>query len=284
MKAVIPCGGLGTRFLPITKSIPKELLPIVDVPVLSYIINESINSGVTEVLIVINPKKQIIKDYFSRDDELYEKLHKLGKADLIEQLNLFNNIDIRFIEQKSPLGLAHAVYLAKEFVGNEPFCLLLGDDLTISETPVTKQLIDAFYQTSSTIIGVQRCDNDDIVKYGVADVIDYNGKFSRIKGIIEKPPISKLPSRLACFGRYILKDIFRYIKNIGMANNGEYLLTDALGKQCLDSSVFAYEFEGSRYDMGDKLSSLKAAIELSLLRKDFGKELKKYIKELATRI
>ena len=284
MKAVIPCGGLGTRFLPITKSIPKELLPIVDVPVLSYIINESINSGITEALIIINPKKQIIKDYFSRDDELYEKLYNLGKTDIIEQLHLFDNIDITFATQERPLGSAHAVYLAKEFVGNEPFCLLLGDDVMQSDIPVAKQLIDAYEQTLSAIIGVQRCDDDDIVKCGVADVISESGKLSRVKGIVEKPPLNSLPSRLACFGRYILKDIFRYIEGIEKARNGEYQLTDALNIQCEESSVFAYEFDGKRYDMGDKLSSLKAAIELSMLRNDFGVELKNYIKELATRI
>lgn len=284
MKAVIPCGGLGTRFLPITKSIPKELLPIVDVPVLSYIINESINSGITEALIIINPKKQIIKDYFSRDDELCEKLYNLGKTDIIEQLHLFDNIDITFATQERPLGSAHAVYLAKEFVGNEPFCLLLGDDVMQSDIPVAKQLIDAYEQTLSAIIGVQRCDDDDIVKCGVADVISESGKLSRVKGIVEKPPLNSLPSRLACFGRYILKDIFKYIEGIEKALNGEYQLTDALNIQCEESSVFAYEFDGKRYDMGDKLSSLKAAIELSLLRNDFGVELKNYIKELATRI
>ncbi len=285
-KAVIPCGGLGTRFLPITKTVPKELLPIVDVPVLSHIIDECVSSGLQEILIIISPHKEIIKDYFKRDDKLYDSLMKAGKTELAETLNsALSSADIRFVTQYEPRGSAHAVSLAKEFTGDQPFCLALGDDLIVNNTaPVAKQLVDAYNKTGSTIIGVQRCDGDDIVKYGVADICSSQGRYNLLKGIVEKPPLDALPSRLACYGRYILCDIYDYISRIGKGKGGEYQLTDALMLQCKEKSVYAYEFEGKRYDMGDKFGSLQAAIELSLQRKDFGKELREYIKDLATRL
>lgn len=281
-KAVIPCGGLGTRFLPITKTVPKELLPIVDVPVLSHIISECTASGLSEILIIISPNKEIIKDYFRPNDELRDKLASAGKTDLVHILDdALTKADIRFVTQEKPLGSAHAVSLAKSFTGDEPFCLALGDDLTINEPPVALQMVKAYEKTNSTIIGVQRCDTDDIVKYGVADIKSNEGAFNLLNGIVEKPPLSALPSRLACYGRYILSDIYRYIEKTPIGKGGEYQLTDALELQCKKSRVYAYEFKGKRYDMGDKFGSLKAAIELSLKRDDFGADLKNYIKELA---
>ncbi len=281
-KAVIPCGGRGLRFLPITKALPKELLPIIDVPVLSHIVNECVNSGLNEILIIISPHKQVIKDYFAKDEKLYDELMTAGKTDLAACVkDIYSRADIRFVTQEQPLGSAHAISLAKPFTGNEPFCLALGDDLTVADVPVAKQLIGAYEQTGSTIIGVQNCPTDDIVKYGVADVASSNGRLHLLKGMVEKPPIDALPSRLACYGRYVLADIYRYIEQIGKGKNGEYQLTDALMMMCNEAKVYAYDFEGVRYDMGDKFGSLKAAIELSLKRKDFGDELKKYLIELA---
>lgn len=281
-KAVIPCGGLGTRFLPITKTVPKELLPIVDVPVISHIIRECVDSGLNEILIIVSPRKQIIKDYFVKDERLYDELMRAGKTDLAEALqSAVSDADVRFVTQHEALGSAHAVSLAKDFTGSEPFCLALGDDLTVAQTPVAKQLCDAYDKTGGTIIGVQRCDGDDIVKYGVADIASSEGRLHRLNGIVEKPPLTALPSRLACYGRYILHNIYHYIERIGKGKGGEYQLTDALMLECKEEPVYAYDFEGTRYDMGDKFGSLKAAIELSLSRKDFGDELKAYIKELA---
>ncbi|MCH5163675.1 MAG: UTP--glucose-1-phosphate uridylyltransferase [Clostridiales bacterium] len=281
-KAVIPCGGLGTRFLPITKTVPKELLPIVDVPVISHIIDECVSSGLTEVLIIISPHKEIIKDYFKRDDRLYDELMGKGKTELAEiLLSASSKADIKFVTQYEPLGSAHAVSLARDFTGDEPFCLALGDDLTVSEVPVAKQMIEAYEKTHSTIIGVQKCEGDDIVKYGVADVVSNYDRHNLLRGIVEKPPLNALPSRLACYGRYILSNIYKYIDRTPKGKGGEYQLTDALMLQCQEEKVYAYEFEGKRYDMGDKFGALKAAIELSLNRKDFGDDLKSYIKELA---
>ncbi|MBR2971126.1 MAG: UTP--glucose-1-phosphate uridylyltransferase [Clostridia bacterium] len=285
MKAVIPCGGMGTRFLPITKAVPKELLPIVDVPVLSHIIDECVQSGIHEVLIVISPQKQIIKDYFSNNERLYEDLMRSGKTELAATVaSVCGNAEISFVVQEKPIGSAHAVAITKPFVGDNPFVLALGDDLIVGSPPVTKQLVDAYNDVKSTIIGVQRHDGDDITKYGVADVALESGKLSLLKGIVEKPPLTALPSRLACYGRYVLHDIFTYIDKIQAGKDGEYQITDALMLQCMAAKVYAYEFDGKRYDMGDKFGSLQAAIELSLMRKDFGEELKRYIKELASRI
>lgn len=287
MKAVIPCGGMGTRFLPITKTIPKELLPIVDVPVLSYIIDECVNSGISDILIIINPQKHIIKDYFSHNDTLYKTLLDTGKTGLAELLlsSAEKKAEISFVTQEEPLGSAHAISLAKPFTGDETFCLALGDDLTVShDIPVVKQLINAYNEVDSTIIGVQSCKTDDIVKYGVADVFSTKDKLSLLKGIVEKPSLDSLPSRLACYGRYILKDIYSYIGKIKPGKGNELQLTDALMLQCKDTSVYAYEFDGIRYDMGDKFSSLKASIELSLDRNDFGNDLKEYIKVLAKKL
>lgn len=280
-KAVIPCGGKGLRFLPITKVFPKELLPIVDVPVLAHIVKECVISGLDEILIIISPHKQVIKQYFTKDDRLYDELMSAGKTELASCVkDICLNADISFVTQEQALGSAHAVSLAKSFTGDKPFCLALGDDLTVADVPVAKQLIGAYEKTGATIIGVQNCPTDDIVKYGVADVISSDGRLHLLKGLVEKPPIGALPSRLACYGRYILSDIYRYIERIDKGKNGEYQLTDALMLMCAESEVYAYDFEGIRYDMGDKFGSLKAAIELSLKRKDFGEDLKKYLKEL----
>lgn len=281
MKAVIPCGGRGTRFLPVTKAIPKELLPVVDVPVICRIIDECVDSGMNEILVIISPSKQIIKDFFC-DRTFLDELIDSGKPELARSLSdVMTKADLKFAVQDKPLGSAHAVSLAHSFTGNEPFYLALGDDLTVSDIPVGKQMTDAYSATGGTVIGVQRCDTDDIVKYGVADVKTTNGRLNLIRGIVEKPPLDALPSRLACYGRYILDDIYSFIDRIDKGKGGEYQLTDALELQCLERNVYAYEFEGKRYDMGDKFGSLVAAIELSLCRKDFGDELKKYIIELA---
>lgn len=285
MKAVIPCGGMGTRFLPITKAVPKELLPIVDVPVLSHIIEECVQSGINEVLIIISPQKQIIKDYFLPNQGLYEDLMRSGKTELAATVaSICGNADISFAVQEKPLGSAHAVSVAKSYTGDNPFVLALGDDLIVGSPPVTRQLVQAYNDVQSTIIGVQRHDGDDITKYGVADVASASGKLCLLKGIVEKPPLTALPSRLACYGRYVLHDIYTYIDKIQAGKDGEYQITDALMLQCKAARAYAYEFEGKRYDMGDKLGSLQAAIELSLMRKDFGDELKRYIKDLASRI
>lgn len=281
MKAVIPCGGRGLRFLPITKEIPKEILPIVDVPVISYLVNECVESDIDEIIIVISPSKTVIKDYFT-SHRLYDELISAGKFEQAETIKkVLNNANISFVVQNQPRGLADAIMQTKYYVGSQPFCVLLGDDLVISDRPVARQLTEAFDSCGATIVGVQKCLSDDITKYGVSvPVADTGDKLLKIKKFVEKPPLNNVPSRLACYGRYLLKDVFRYIEGIKPSVSGELMLTDALTEQCADGGVYSYTFDGVRYDMGDKFSSLKAAIELSLNRKDFGSELKQYLLQL----
>lgn len=253
MKAVIPCGGRGLRFLPITKEIPKEILPIVDVPVISYLVNECVESDIDEIIIVISPSKTVIKDYFT-SHRLYDELISAGKSEQAETIKkVLNNANISFVVQNQPRGLADAIMQTKYYVGSQRFCVLLGDDLVISDRPVARQLSEAFDSCGATIVGVQKCLSDDITKYGVSvPVADTGDKLLKIKKFVEKPPLNNVPSRLACYGRYLLKDVFRYIEGIKPSVSGELMLTDALTDQCADGGVYSYTFDGVRYDMGDK--------------------------------
>lgn len=280
-KAVIPCGGLGTRFLPITKSVPKELLPIIDKPCLAYIADELIESGISRILLIISPSKEAIKNYFTFNSELDDKLRASGKtaeADLLKKIS--ENVEIEFTYQKTPKGSGHAIYLAREFVGNDAFAIALGDDLICSDEPVTLQLIKAYEKTFAPIVGVQRFDSDDIVNYGVADIIYSQGKLHRCRELKEKPSLENLPSRLACLGRYVCtNDIFGILETQKPGRNGEIQLTDALNTLC-SKELYAYEFEGKRYDMGDKFGALTATVDFGLKR--YGNSFKEYLKNLIT--
>ena len=280
-KAVIPCGGMGTRFLPITKTLPKEMLPVIDTPVLSYIVEEAALSGITDVLIIINEKKKDIKKYFSPDPELEDALLAAGKTTYLERLkNIYSMANINFEYQPKPLGSGDAVLRAKSFTGDQPFCLSWGDDLIEARPPVMSQLIGAFEKTLCPVVGVQRMDGDDIVKYGVAKVSESEGKLHRLDGIVEKPPLDRLPSRLASLGRYVLTPaVYGALEKITPGLGGELQFTDALKIMCPD--IYAYEFDGKRYDMGDKFGSMQAITEFALKNDEIGDKYKKYLKELA---
>ena len=280
-KAVIPCGGMGTRFLPITKTLPKEMLPVIDTPVLSYIVEEAALSGITDILIIINEKKKDIKKYFSPDPELEDALLAAGKTTYLQRLkNIYSMANISFAYQPKPLGSGDAVMRAKSFTGDEAFCLSWGDDLIEAAPPVMKQLIGAFEKTGCPIVGVQRMDGDDIVKYGVAKVSESSGKLHRLEGIVEKPPITELPSRLASLGRYVLTPaVYDSLGKITPGLGGELQFTDALKLMCPD--VYAYEFDGKRYDMGDKFGSMQAITEFALKNEEIGEAYRKYLKKLA---
>lgn len=281
-KAVIPCGGMGTRFLPITKAVPKEILPIVDTPVLAHIVNEAIDSGITDIMIILSPGKTAIKDYFTRNTELEEKLSKAGKPEYAEIVKkAASGANFTFGIQEKPLGSADAVGKAKSFTGKDTFCLAWGDDLIKSEVPVMKQLMGGYEKCASSIIGVQTFAGDDIVKYGVADVEKSEGRLSRCRGIVEKPPLNALPSRLAALGRYLLtSDVYGYIERTKAGKGGELQFTDTLNMMCGDGKVCVYDFEGKRYDMGDKFGAVQATVETALAGA-FGKEMREYIKALA---
>ncbi len=285
-KAVIPCAGMGTRFMPITKVFPKELLPIIDTPVLSYIIDEAAESGIEDVLLVISPLKEDIRKYFTPNAELEDKLHAAGKDDVVKLLrNVYAKVNITFAYQYSPLGNGDAVYRAKPFTGDEPFCLAWGDDLIYAAKPVMGQLIGAYEKYDASIIGGQYIESDDIVKYGVADIKKSDGRAHLLRGIIEKPALSELTSRIASLGRYVIKpEVYAAIENTPKGRGGEIQISDALNACCKEGAVYAYEFEGRRYDMGDKFGSITAQTEFALKNPEFGDKYREYIKELASRL
>ena len=285
-KAVIPCGGMGTRFLPITKAVPKEILPIVDTPVLGYIVNEAIDGGMTDILIVINSHKEMIREYFSPNPELEDKLVSCGKTEYASMLkSIYSRANISFAYPEKPLGSGDAVYKAKGFTGNDPFCLAWGDDLIVGDEPVMGQLAAAYDELGCPILGVQRFDGDDIVKYGVAAVYESRGRAHKCSGIVEKPPLDKLPSRYASLGRYVLDArVYDEIERTPVGKGGEYQLTDTLNQMCGTCGVYAYEFIGKRYDMGDKLGATTATVEFALKSPEFGSRFKAYLKELVEKL
>lgn len=282
-KAVIPCGGMGTRFLPITKAVPKEILPIVDTPVLSYIVDEAIDSGITDILIVINEQKEMIRRYFTPSYELEDKLLAAGKTEYIDVLRrIYSRANIVFTYQPKPLGSGDAVLQAEKFTGNDPFALAWGDDLIVNDTdPVIGQLTRAYEKYGCSILGVQRLDTDDIVKYGVAKISEDDGRGYKCEAIIEKPSLDALPSRLTSLGRYVIdRNIYDAIRSTPNGKGNELQFTDALNALCGKSGVWAYEFEGKRYDMGDKLGAVKATVEFALRNREFGEPFRAYLKEL----
>lgn len=280
-KAVIACAGMGTRFLPATKAVPKELFPVVDTPVLAFIVNEAQKSGITDVLIVISDQKESIKNYFAPYPALEQQLVKLGKIELLEKLNLPKNVKVSFACQKEPKGNADAVACAKEFTKDEPFVLAWGDDLIDSNEPVMEQLINAFYKVNAPIIGVQSIEGDSIVKYGVAKIREEKGKFARLDGFVEKPAINELPSKKASLGRYVFTaDVYEAISRIEKGKNNEFQITDAINLMCSEGEVYSYEFDGKRYDMGDKVGVIKANVEYALKNEDTRYELISYLKEI----
>ncbi len=280
-KAVIPCGGMGTRFLPITKAVPKEILPVVDTPVLSYIVNEAIDSGITDILIVINTHKEMIRKYFTPMPELEDALLLAGKTEYLEILkNIYSKANVSFAYQATPKGSADAVLQAESFTGNEPFCLAWGDDLILGNPPVMSQLAKAYEKYETPVLGVQKVLTDDIVKYGVAKISSSEGRAHKCEGIVEKPALSEIPSRLTSLGRYVLDGrVYDAIRNTKPGKGGELQLTDSLNDMCSSCGVYAYEFEGKRYDMGDKLGSLVATVELSTKNSEYGERFKQYLKD-----
>lgn len=285
-KAVIPCAGMGTRFMPITKAVSKEMLPVIDTPVLSYIVNEAKESGVTDILLVISSQKEEIKKYFSEDKELEEKLLSYGKTEVVKLLRkMREGINITFAYQNDPKGSGDAVYKAKEFVGNDPFYLAWGDDLIVNDKPVMAQLGEEYEKTNCSVIGVQQVLTDDITKYGVCKTQENKGRLHLLSSIVEKPALSQIPSNLASLGRYALSPIiFDYIEKIAQEQGKEIQFTDALCLMSREHSVYAYEFEGKRYDMGDKFGAMQAYTEFALKSEEFGDKYKKYLKDLAEKL
>lgn len=283
-KAIIPAAGLGTRFLPATKSMPKEMLPIVDVPSIQYIVEEAVESGIKEILIITNPYKKCIEDHFDKTFELEERLSRSGKTEELEMIHKISEmVDLFFVRQKEPKGLGHAILCAKAFVGNEPFAVMLGDDVVANKTgkPAIKQLMEQYELTGSSILGVQEVPMEETKKYGIVQTNQMikEGLYD-LDNIIEKPKLNP-PGNLAVMGRYVLSPgIFEHLSRQQPGALGEIQLTDAIAELMKKEKVYAYQFKGKRYDIGDKLGYLKAILDFALERDSLREALLGYIQEL----
>ena len=286
-KAIIPAAGLGTRFLPATKAIAKEMLPIVDIPTIQYIIQEAVDSGIEEILIITNSNKHAMENHFDKNYELEERLKESGKLEQVKMIqDIADMANIYYIRQKEPKGLGHAVLCAKSFIGDEPFAVLLGDDVVVNKEgkPALKQLIEQYSKTSASVIGVQTVDKKDVSKYGIVEPSKSHpakGRLVKLTDMVEKPAVEKAPSQLAVLGRYVLTpEIFELLETQGKGAGGEIQLTDAI-KRLLDrQAVYAYDFEGQRYDVGDKFGFIKATIDFALDREDLHDQVNEYIHTL----
>jgi UTP--glucose-1-phosphate uridylyltransferase len=281
-KAIIPAAGLGTRFLPATKAMPKEMLPIVDKPTIQYIVEEAIASGIEDIIIVTGKGKRAIEDHFDYAHELEQNLLDKGKTELLDKVRYATNLaDIHYIRQKEPKGLGHAVWCARNFIGDEPFAVLLGDDIVQSETPCLKQLINQYEETLSSVIGVQTVPDDETHRYGIVEPSVQEGRRYQVQNFVEKPSPGTAPSNLAIMGRYILTpEIFMFLDQQETGAGGEIQLTDAIQKLNQIQRVFAYDFEGKRYDVGEKIGFVKTTIEFALQNQELRSELLAYLDEV----
>ncbi|MFZ5944822.1 MAG: UTP--glucose-1-phosphate uridylyltransferase GalU [Bacillota bacterium] len=279
-KAVLPAAGLGTRFLPATKAQPKEMLPIVDKPTIQYIVEEAVASGIEDIIVVTGRGKRAIEDHFDKAYELEEVLKSQGKESLLKQSEeALSSVNIHYIRQKEALGLGHAIYCARKFIGDEPFAVLLGDDIVTGNEPCLGQLLDVFERYHTTVVGIQAVPDWQVEKYGIIrpDREIETGLFN-IGEFIEKPLFNNAPSNLAIMGRYVLRpEIFHFLEGLGPGSGGEIQLTDALQDLCKQQAVLGYCFRGKRYDVGDKLGFVKANLEFALSRSDMHDELLEFM-------
>ncbi|MFD2699375.1 UTP--glucose-1-phosphate uridylyltransferase GalU [Paenibacillus shunpengii] len=283
-KAIIPAAGLGTRFLPATKAMPKEMLPIVDKPTIQYIIEEAIASGIEDIIIVTGKGKRAIEDHFDNSFELEQTLMSKGKLDLLEEVRKPSNVEIHYIRQKEPKGLGHAVWCARNFIGNEPFAVLLGDDIVVSEIPCTRQLINQYEKVGHSILGVKNVSESETDRYGIIDPLFTDDRLSSINDLIEKPAKGKAPSNLAIMGRYILTpEIFKYLEQQDIGAGGEIQLTDAIQKLNTDYGTYAYNFDGIRYDVGEKLGFILTTIDFAIRDKSLREPILKEINNILLR-
>ena len=286
-KAIIPAAGLGTRFLPATKAMPKEMLPIVDKPTIQYIVEEAIASGIEDIIIVTGKHKRSIEDHFDNAFELEANLLEHEKFDLLSKVQAPSTVDIHYIRQKEPLGLGHAIWCARKFIGNEPFAVLLGDDIVSSEVPCLAQLISQFDDVQRSVIGVQKVPLADVHRYGIIDPINTDDRLMRVRQFVEKPKQADAPSQFGIVGRYILTPaIFSLLEDQQIGAGGEIQLTDAIERLNRNEDVYAYNFEGKRYDIGEQLGFIDTTIAFALerpeLRQGVEDILKKYMKSLAS--
>lgn len=280
-KAIIPAAGYGTRFLPATKALPKEMLPIIDKPTIQYIVEEAVKAGIEDIIIVTGKPKRAIEDHFDRNLELENELEKKGKLELLKKIQYPTNLaNIYYVRQKEMAGLGDAILNAKSFIGEEPFAVLLGDDIVINEEkPAIKQLIDEYNNTNSSVIGVQKVADNQTHRYGIIDPLSKNNRLYEVKKFVEKPEKGTAPSNLAILGRYVLTPgIFKHLEKKYVGAGGEVQLTDAIQMLNEEEKVFAYDFEGKRYDVGETDGFVKTTIDFAL-KSSFKEELIDYMKE-----
>lgn len=281
-KAVIPAAGLGTRFLPATKSTPKEMLPLVDKPTVQYIVEEAVASGIEEILIITGRTKRAIEDHFDKSYELEAELEKHNKTELLEEVQKISNmVNVQYIRQKEALGLGHAILCAKTFVGSEPFAVLLGDDVVDNDPPCLRQMIDVYEKEGVSVLGVQTVAQSEVSKYGIVDGEKIGDRLYNVRSMVEKPATDKAPSNVAVLGRYIITpEIFALLEKTAPGAGGEIQLTDALCALAKEQRMVAYDFIGRRYDVGNRMGFLEATVELALKRDDLKAPFSAYLKEI----
>lgn len=284
-KAVIPAAGLGSRFLPATKATPKEMLPIVDKPTIQYIVEEALAAGIEDILVITGRSKRAIEDHFDRSIEVEMNLKEHGKEKELEVVRKISDIRIHYIRQKEPRGLGHAILCAQQFIGDEPFAVLLGDDVVDAKVPALKQLIDVYEKTGSSVLGVQEVPLEKVSSYGIvaSHATDEPRTFT-VSDMVEKPAVEDAPSRLAVLGRYVINpEIFAILEKTEPGRGGEIQLTDALKVLAEQQTMYAYNFEGRRYDVGDKQGFLEATVEMALKRPDLRDKFLTYLQGIVAK-
>ncbi len=284
-KAVIPAAGLGTRFLPATKSSPKEMLPVVDKPSIQYVVEEAVMAGITDILVITGRSKRAIEDHFDRNFELEYYLEQAGKDDLLKEVQASSELaDIHYVRQRDPLGLGHAVSVARSHVGNEPFAVLLADDLMVDDAALLRAMLEVHDRYGRSVVAVQEVDPEEVSSYGCVEPGSHDGDLVEIKGIVEKPKPSEAPSNLAVIGRYVFTpEIFDALDRIEPGRAGELQLTDAIALLLDEQTVYGQRFKTGRYDIGQKVDFLKANVELALDRPDLGPQVEEWLRHLVAR-
>lgn len=282
MKAVIPAAGLGTRFLPLTKNSPKEMLPVIDKPAIQYVVEEAVGAGIKDIVIITGRGKEVIENHFDVAYELEKILEERGEDEKREEIRRISELaEIFYVRQKIPLGLGHAIYKAKNHVGNETFAVMLGDDIIVSEEPCIGQLMKIYERYNASIIAVQEVNREDVSKYGILDYEEINDSLFKIKRVVEKPGVELAPSNIAVMGRYILTpEIFECIEKTNPGKNNEIQLTDALNMLIEREDIYGYKFDGRRFDLGDKWDWLRINIEMAMEREEFADKMRELIKKM----
>ncbi len=281
-KAIIPAAGLGTRFLPATKAQPKEMLPIVDKPTIQYIIEEAVEAGIQDIIVVTGRNKRSIEDHFDRSIELELELEKSNKQEMLDMVRDISEMaNIHYIRQKEPRGLGHAILAAQHFIGDEPFAVLLGDDVVVSKQPCLGQMLDIFREYQTSILGVQTVAHEVVDKYGIIAGKQVDDRVYKVNDMVEKPSLEEAPSNVAVLGRYIITpEIFRFLETQDAGKGGEIQLTDALRRLAKEQAMYAYDFKGRRYDVGSKTGFIQANIEFALRREELREDMKEYLQRL----